>query len=385
MKTIVKLPQIGANEDTAILIEWLVAPGAQVKAGQALCTVETTKSVVDIEAETAGYIHPLTAESEEISVGAPIAVISSQPLSWEEIEAWVQNQTAVAEPAPSTAPARTWTKKAELLARRHNIDIETLLAMHPGPQLGAADAQRLIAQLQAAPQPAAGPAHLDDLVDGPCPDNRIERIIILGGGDGAVQTLDAIAHAPGQRAVAIFDDNKALWGKSMMGVPIIGGMDKIEEWRQAGRFDAAIIAISSNLAVRAQLFQQWSDRGVLFTNVIAPHVTIHANVSMGRGNLIMSNARLGACTSIGNNNFLSAYVNLEHHNLLGSHCTFGPMVSTSGRVSIGDRVSFGAGVFIEPHITIGDDSIIASGSIIRAPIPSHVIVKTHIQQSIRPR
>jgi acetyltransferase-like isoleucine patch superfamily enzyme len=99
----------------------------------------------------------------------------------------------------------------------------------------------------------------------------------------------------------------------------------------------------------------------------------------------MSNARLGAGAQLGDNNFLSAFVNLEHHNRLGSHCTFGPMVTTSGRVSIGDRVAFGAGVFIEPHLTIGDDCIIASGSIIRANIPANVVVKTHIQQSIRPR
>jgi sugar O-acyltransferase (sialic acid O-acetyltransferase NeuD family) len=381
MKTLVKLPQIGANEDVAFLIEWQVQPGERVQVGQALCTVETTKSVVDIEAERAGFAYPLVAEGVEVAVETPIAVIADDEERWQTVRAWAQTQTAVADPSSSETPARSWTKKAELLARRHNVSIETLLAMHDSERLTAADAERLIARLQESPRPAA----VRDLVDDVFPHNRIERVLILGGGDGAVQVLDAIAHAPHQRAVAILDDNEALWGKSMMGVPILGGMEQVAQMWEEGRFDAAIISISSNLTVRARLFEQWRGQGVPFTNIIAPNVMVHSNVRMGRGNLIMSNARLGAGAQLGDNNFLSAFVNLEHHNRLGSHCTFGPMVTTSGRVRIGDRVTFGAGVFIEPHLTIGDDCIIASGSIIRANIPANVVVKTHIQQSIRPR
>ncbi len=383
MKRLIRLPQIGVNDDTAFLIEWLVEPGRQVHPGQALCTVETTKSVVDIEAEQTGFIYPLIPVHAEIAVGAAIAVITDEAEDPAQIAAWAQEQEKTPAVPKTDASQRSWTKKAELLARQHNIEMETLLARHDGPRLTAEDARRLIEQIEAD----AGPdlSAVIDLVDDVFPANRIQRLVILGGGDGAVQARDAIAHTPAQRAVAILDDNQALWGKSIMGVPIVGGMDKTAEWWDAGRFDALIISISSNLAVRAALFEKWSDYGVPFANVIAPGVSLHANVSMGSGNLIMSHSRLGACTQLGDNNFLSAYVNLEHHNRLGSHCTFGPMVSTSGRVHIGDRVIFGAGVFIEPHLRIGSDSIIASGSIIRADIPDNVIVKTRMQQSIRPR
>lgn len=382
MKRLIQLPQIGVNEDTAFLIEWLIEPGQQVHPGQALCTVETTKSVVDIEAENAGFAYPLVPAHAEIAVGAALAVISDVEEAPAQIEALAQAQ--MAPPAAETQPSqRSWTKKAELLARQHHIDIETLMALYDGQRLTADEARQLIAQMQGDSGPDMDA--INDLVDDVFPANRIQRLVILGGGDGAVQALDAIANTPTQRAVAILDDNQALWGKSIMGVPIVGGMDKAAEWWEAQRFDALIISISSNLAVRAALFEKWSGRGIPFANVIAPGVSIHSNVSMGSGNLIMSHSRLGACTQLGDNNFLSAYVNLEHHNQLGSHCTFGPMVTTSGRVQIGDRVLFGAGIFIEPHLSIGSDSIIASGSIIRTDIPANVIVKTHLQQSVRPR
>ena len=382
MKYLIRLPQIGVNEDTAFLIEWLVEPGQQVHPGQALCTVETTKSVVDIEAENAGFAYPLVPAHTEIAVGAVIAVIADAAADPAHIRAWAQAQE---EPPASESEAsqRSWTKKAELLARQHHVDIETLMALYDGERLTADAARQLIDQMQA--QSGLDMDAITDLVDDVFPTNRIQRIVVLGGGDGAVQVLDAIAHTPAQRAVAILDDNQALWGKSIMGVPIVGGMEKVTAWWDDRRFDALIISISSNLAVRAALFEKWSAHGVPFANVIAPGVSIHANVSMGSGNLIMSHSRLGACTQLGDNNFLSAYVNLEHHNRLGSHCTFGPMVSTSGRVQIGDRVLFGAGIFIEPHLSIGSESIISSGSIIRSNIPANVIVKTHLQQSVRPR
>ncbi len=382
MKHLIQLPQIGVNEDTAFLIEWLVEPGQPVHPGQALCTVETTKSVVDIEAESAGFAYPLIPTHAEVAVGAAIAVISDTEADPAQIEAWAQTQLAPSA-AKSESPQRSWTKKAELLARQHHVDIETLMARYDGERLTAAEARQLIQQMQVDAGPDSDT--LNDLVDDAFPANRIQRIVILGGGDGAVQALDAIAHTPAQRAVAILDDNQALWGKSIMGVPIVGGMEKVAAWWESQRFDALIISISSNLAVRAALFEKWSGRGIPFANVIAPDVAIHTNVSMGSGNLIMSHSRLGACTQLGDNNFLSAYVNLEHHNRLGSHCTFGPMVSTSGRVQIGDRVLFGAGIFIEPHLSIGSDSVIASGSIIRTTLPPNVIVKTHLQQSVRPR
>ena len=379
MKTLVTLPQIGANEDTAYLIEWLVEPGEKVQAGQALCIVETTKSVVNVEAERSGWVYPLVDEGIEVAVGTPIAVIADEVTTLDAIRSWLASQQASTTSEGKEPAQRRWTKKAELVAKRHGVSIESLLDRFHGEKLTAADVERLLAEEKSLPEDVL------DLVDDVFPHHRIERVLILGGGDGAVQVLDAIAHTPHQRAVAILDDNEALWGKRMMGVPILGGMDWVQKLWDEGQFDAAIISISSNLAVRERLFVEWSQRGIPFTNIIAPHVMIHANVHMGQGNLIMSHARLGAGTQVGDNNFLSAFVNLEHHNRLGSHCTFGPMVSTSGRVRIGDRVSFGAGVFIEPHIRIGDDVMIASGSIIRTDIPSRVIVKTHIQQSIRPR
>ena len=138
---------------------------------------------------------------------------------------------------------------------------------------------------------------------------------------------------------------------------------------------STIISFSNDLQTRFELYTKLCNQGIPFTNVIDPTVIINSNVSIGTGNVIIANCRIGACAVIGNNNFLSTYTNLEHHNILGNHCTFGPGVFTSSRVRIGDRVKFGTGIFIEPGVSIGSESIISSGSVLVKNVDERTIVK----------
>ena len=71
----VSLSQVGVNEDSGILQEWLVEEGQFISVGTIICEFETTKTVIEIEVENEGYIVPIVAESAEVKVGDTIAVI----------------------------------------------------------------------------------------------------------------------------------------------------------------------------------------------------------------------------------------------------------------------------------------------------------------------
>ncbi len=202
-----------------------------------------------------------------------------------------------------------------------------------------------------------------------------------------MQILDVLARLPQQRAVAILDDNTALHGKQVAGVPILGAIDlgRAAEMHAAGQFDAAVISISTSIPARAGIFAQWKARGIPFANVVHPSCVVGSNVTWGEGNVVMALCHFGACATIGDNNFLSAFCSIEHHCTLGSHCSFGPAVVTSSRVRIGDRVRFGTGIHVEPGIQIGEDSVIASGLAITQHIPPRSLLKAHMGYSIRTR
>ena len=73
----VSLSQVGVNEDSGILQEWLVEEGQFISVGTIICEFETTKTLIEIESENEGYIIPVVAESVELKVGDTIAIMVS--------------------------------------------------------------------------------------------------------------------------------------------------------------------------------------------------------------------------------------------------------------------------------------------------------------------
>jgi sugar O-acyltransferase (sialic acid O-acetyltransferase NeuD family) len=374
MTLIARAPQLNVNDENILVVEWLKADGDPVKRGEAVGVLETSKAVSEFEAEEGGYFRPVAKAGDRVPVHGVLFVLTESPD--QPIEGILAAQAAAtAAPAEEESGEKRWTKKAQLLAQKHGIRIEDI------PAVGVvreADVEQFLRTRQSSSAPA-------DLIDGVFPTNRAERVLIVGGGRGAVQVLDVIYSTPRQRPVGIVDDNPSAAGKLVMGVQVLGPASLAPKLLSDGRFDAAVIAFSNDLQARARLFLELTAQGVPFTNVIDPSVKIHSNVAMGQGNVVIANCRFGACAIVGDNNFLSAYVNIEHHNVLGSHCTFGPGVMTSSRVTIGDRCRFGTGVFIEPGVKIGPESIIASGSIITSEVPGRSIVKARVETVVRPR
>jgi sugar O-acyltransferase (sialic acid O-acetyltransferase NeuD family) len=407
----VPLPQLGANDPSAQILEWLAGEGAHVRAGEPICRVETTKSVSDVEAPTAGYLVPLITPGSDAETGAVIAVLASEPVSAERARTWLaeaawrerqhvaQGQTTAAAGASREG---NWTYKAELLARQHGLDIATV----PQPATGKiteALVRAHLDQMRQAPKPTAahGPhsthgAHAEpesarrageDTLDDRYPANKQQRLLLIGGGYGAVQVLDIVHNTPGQRVVAIMDDNPTLVGRRVGGVPVIGGVsaEKAAELFQAGEFDAALCTVSTSIPFRERVFNEWRARGIPFANVIHPSAVIGTNVALGQGNIILALCKVGAAARVGDNNVLSSYCSIEHHCILDNHCSFGPAVITSSGVHIHDRVLCGTGIFIEPFIEIGADSVVGSGCAIWSHIPERSIVKTKPNYVVRRR
>jgi sugar O-acyltransferase (sialic acid O-acetyltransferase NeuD family) len=200
-----------------------------------------------------------------------------------------------------------------------------------------------------------------------------------------VQVLDSLSRTEHQRATIIVDDNPALTDKTVLGVPILGGQQAIEDLYNRNLFDAAVVSVSTSITFRQRTHNMLAKLNIPLANVIDPSARVQRNAVLGVGNVILAYCHIGACARIGDGNFLSPYVDIEHHCEVRDFCTFGPGVMMSSLVSIGVRVKFGTGVFIEPKVAIGSDSIIGSGAILTQDIPPNSIVKTKVNYSLRPR
>ena len=377
---IVLLPTLNVNEDSA-LIFWEMDHGSPIRKGQVIALMEMSKATVELEAETDGYLYQLVPHGESAKFGSPLAVLHEQSgLSDEQIR-----KTVLPTPEPVATGEKQWTKKAEILAAASRIPIEEVPAA--GEKITESDVRAYIESRKQAPIKVAAPdiTGVKDTADDLFPANRRRRLLLIGGGAAAILVLDVVFGGNDFRPVGILDDDKKLHGKTIFGVPVVGDVKEAVALYKDGFYDEVIISISTALEFRRKVFGEFREHGIPFANVIDPSSTVHMNVQMGQGNIILGNCRIGPCTVVGDNNFVSAFANLEHHNRLGSHCTFGPMVSTSGLVEIGNSVKFGTGIFIEPFVRVGDGSVIASGAVLVAPVPPNSLVRTKMNYTVRPR
>ncbi len=79
MADIVLMPQLGISEESAVLSQWYVKEGDEVKAGQRLFSLETGKASFDFESEYDGFVLALLcSEGDELPIKAPVCVIGAK-------------------------------------------------------------------------------------------------------------------------------------------------------------------------------------------------------------------------------------------------------------------------------------------------------------------
>jgi len=72
----IKMPDLGTNVDTVVLLKWLKKEGDTVKMGEPLCEVQTDKANTELESVASGVLLKQMIEEDcEVSVGTVIAYV----------------------------------------------------------------------------------------------------------------------------------------------------------------------------------------------------------------------------------------------------------------------------------------------------------------------
>ncbi|MGE5827400.1 MAG: 2-oxo acid dehydrogenase subunit E2 [Micromonosporaceae bacterium] len=74
-----RMPSLGADMESGVLVEWLVAPGDMVHKGDIVAVVDTAKAAVEVECFTGGVIEQLLVRpGTRVPVGAVLATIAAE-------------------------------------------------------------------------------------------------------------------------------------------------------------------------------------------------------------------------------------------------------------------------------------------------------------------
>lgn len=356
------IEKINVSDNKFLVTKLHQQNGSEVKAGDLIYSIESSKASKDVTAPCDGFIFFANGvkEFEEYPANYLIAQIVDAN---ENPFAKVLETTEVTEITKETKEEVNViaTKEALSLAAKHGVDLSKIDAEY----ITKWDVLEYIKLLD------LGTFGYN---------STIKRVALIGAGLGAMQVIDLISHLDGFRAVALYDDTPEKQGSFVYGVPVVGKIDfeSITMDYKMGKFDYIVNAISTSNEFRKKCFDELTALEVPYCNLIHPSAVIGHYVTMGTGNIVLPFTHIGPNTVLGNDCFLTAKASIEHHNVVGSHVTCGPSVMTSGCVTIGDCVRFGTGVFVEPHVEIGDNCLIASGTIVTNNVPENTIVR-HMQ------
>jgi pyruvate dehydrogenase E2 component (dihydrolipoamide acetyltransferase) len=156
------LPDLGEGLCEAELIQWHVAEGDNVKAGQLLASVETDKALVELTSPQAGEIAQLfAAPGDRIEVGAPLLAFGDDQTVTKRPDAGtVVGELPSATPSqPLTRPAipqlprarRLASPAARALARSLGVDLSSVTATGPHGAIARGDVERAAARREPTP------------------------------------------------------------------------------------------------------------------------------------------------------------------------------------------------------------------------------------------
>ncbi len=189
MATLIRMPEVAANTDSAVIVSWAKQQGDTVAQGDCLAEIETDKAVIEFNAEQSGVLGKILVQAgEDTAVGTPIAVLLAQGERDADMDALLSGKTgtdvqteadvtgldvAVEPPdadADTIAPAAAATRGrvfasplAKRLARTAGIDLATLEGSGPQGRIVKRDVQAATGSPAAtstaeAAQPAAAVA-----------------------------------------------------------------------------------------------------------------------------------------------------------------------------------------------------------------------------------
>ncbi len=328
--TDIRVPHETVNDDVVTIVQWHIEPNAPVQRGRVLASIETSKAVLEVQAEADGYVQILKAAGSEVAVNEVIGRIQAERSANPTDDAPEYDAVAVAVP---TAPANasqgasngpsgaTLSRKAQALIEQYGIDPNAFAGQ------GLVREAQVIEFLEARPKP-----------------------------DAAKSAKDA---APDARTATTT-------GRSLLQDAAVSASERGQ----------SVFRVGLNYVFRNWLLGnlvRWAPRGVI--------LPLHRlrGVKMGAGCFIdpsaivetayPQNVRLGDDVRITAGAVIMTHIKAPHY--LRETGIMPPVVKP---VVLEDHCFIGVNAVVMPGVTVGAASVVASGAVAVNNVPPYTMV-----------
>ncbi len=192
--------------------------------------------------------------------------------------------------------------------------------------------------------------------------------VIGAGGHGKV--MISTLQAAGMPVAGIVDRDSELWGETVLGVEVLGGLEELT--RQG--LTQAVLAIGDNRS-RRSLAEELTEWGLDWRAVAHPAAAVHASVHLGAGSVIFAGAVVQPDTRIGRHSIVNSAASVDHDCRLGDFVHIAPGAHVAGDVTLGTGAFIGVGCSILPGVKIGEWAVVGAGAAVIRDVSDNAIVK----------
>ncbi len=359
----VLVPLLNANEPEAHLVEIHAKDGQVVQPGDLLFTLETTKDASDVEAPEAGFLRIVAHEGETLAVGEILAMITEtaeEPLDLPTPDLAAAQPVDPASAASSVVSAELrLTKPARALAESLGVDLSTL----PTDRLIT---EAVMRELVGKPSQVANlPSHQ--------PTNS--QILLYGAGGHAKAVLEMVQAIGAFRIAGILDDNAALTGTYVLGIPVLGTRELLPQLVDQGlRLAVNGVGGIIDLNVRLKLFDLLARYGFAFPILRHPRATVEPSAQIFEGVQVFANAYVGSSAILHEKCMINTGAIVSHDCEIGAYTHIAPGALLAGQVHVGEKALVGMGVTTMIGLKIGAGARVGNGAVLLADVPERAIV-----------
>ncbi len=196
----------------------------------------------------------------------------------------------------------------------------------------------------------------------PLGEGIVMDVVILGGGGHGRVVLDILQQGKKFKPVGFLDNNKALHGRRVDGLPVLGGIESLADVRSHG-VRGAVVAVGDN-GVRRALGDAVEQGDLELVSAIHPSAQLASNASVGKGVVIAAGALVCAHCQIGDYVILNTGCIVDHESMIGTSVHICPGVRLAGHVVVEAGAHIGIGATVVQNVRVGFEAIVGAGAVV---------------------
>lgn len=194
------------------------------------------------------------------------------------------------------------------------------------------------------------------------------ELLLIGASGLAREVLSLLRTQSDSRTVLFIDDRSDLWGTSIDGILVAGGLPEV-----ANHPTAQIVLCVGRGASRSALVDRLAGLGVSegrYARVIHRSVEIPDSCGVGAGSILLAGVVLTTDVQIGDHVVVMPHVTLTHGNRVGSFATLCAGVTLGGDVQIESGAYLGMNASVRERVGVGRLAVLGMGAVLTQDLPS---------------